>query len=71
MASIKQKFGDALTYTYADFNTPAAEAIVQAFEIKAHPEEFLLDRNGRLLGQWRGIASEQELTDAINRALGR
>lgn len=71
MASLKQKFGDALLYQYVEFSAPEAQAIVRDFNIKAHPEEFLLDKDGRLLAEWRGVASEAEITDAVNRALGR
>lgn len=65
MASLNARFGQAVTYHYHEFNQPDAAKVNADFEIRAHPEVFILDRKGRLVRKFVGVVSLDELTAAL------
>ncbi len=70
MASLKAQFGDKVTYHYHEFNQPDSAQVNRDFGIAAHPEIFILNRNGRLVRKFVGVVSQADL-DATLRPLIR
>jgi len=66
MASLKAMYGDRVQYHYHEFNQPDSAKVNRDFNITAHPEVFLLDREGRLVRKFSGVVSRYELERAIN-----
>ena len=66
MASLKALYGDRVQYHYHEFNQPEAAKVNKDFNIKAHPEVFLLDRKGRLVQKFPGVTPRYDLETAIN-----
>lgn len=65
MASLKAFYGDRVQYHYHEFNQPETAKVNSDFEIKAHPEIFLLDRKGHLVQRFPGVTTRYELEKAI------
>lgn len=66
MASLKAFYGDRVQYHYHEFNQPESAKVNKDFDIKAHPEIFLLDRQGRLVRKMVGVVPRYDLEKAIN-----
>jgi len=66
MASLKTRYGDRVQYHYHEFNHPDAAKVTADFAIRAHPEIFLLDRNGRVVRKFMGVVSGDVLEAAID-----
>ena len=66
MASLKALYGDRVQYHYHEFNQPDAAKVNADFDIKAHPEIFLLDRKGRIVRKFIGVVSRDVLETAID-----
>lgn len=65
MASLKAQLGDKVTYHYHEFNQPESAKVNRDFKIQAHPETFILDRQGRLVRKFEGVASLEELVATL------
>jgi len=65
MASLKARFADRVTWHYHEFNQPDAAQVNRDFGITAHPEIFILDRRGRLVRKFIGVASMYELETTL------
>lgn len=65
MASLRTEFDDSVTYHYHEFNQPESAQVNKDFGIKAHPEIFILDRQGRLVQKFEGVVSMYELQTTI------
>lgn len=70
MASLKERFGDKVTYHYHEFNQPDAAPVNRDFKIEAHPMVFILDRAGNLVRTFRGVAAQEDLEAALLPLLG-
>lgn len=66
MASLKALYGDRVQYHYHEFNQPESAKVNKDFGIKAHPEIFILDRQGRLVQKMVGVVPRYDLEKAIN-----
>ena len=66
MASLNATYGDRLQYHYHEFNQPESAKVNADFDIKAHPEIFVLDRKGRVVRRFIGVVSQDVLETAIN-----
>jgi len=71
MASLRERFGDRATYHYHEFNQPDSAQVNLDFDIKAHPEIFILDRRGNLVRKFIGVVRLEELVAALDPLLGR
>lgn len=71
MASLKARYADQVTWHYHEFNQPDSAKVNAAFEIKAHPEIFILDRNGRLVQKFIGVVSMYDLETTLRPLLGK
>lgn len=65
MASLKMLYGDKVQWHYHEFNSPDAAQVNKDFGIAAHPEIFLLDRQGRLVQKFAGVVGAYELETAL------
>lgn len=65
MASLKARYGAQVTWHYHQYEQPDAAQVVRAFKITAHPETFILDRDGRLVRKFTGVTSMYELETAL------
>ena len=65
MASLKARYGEQITWHYHEFNQPDAAKVNAIFEIKAHPEIFVLDRDGRMVRKFIGVTSMYELETTL------
>ncbi len=71
MASLKAKFGDSITWHYHEFNQPDSAPVNRDFNVQAHPEIFILDRRGKLVQTFRGVASMEDLVATLQPLVGR
>jgi hypothetical protein len=65
------KYGDQVIFTYLDIDDPATNQFKQELNYRFQPHFFLLNPEGRILNQWVGVISSEELEDAILAALSR
>ena len=65
MASLKARYGEQVTWHYHQYELPDAGPVVRAFKITAHPEIFILDRDGNLVRKFTGVTAMYELETAL------
>lgn len=65
MASLRNRYGDQVTWHFHEFNQPDSAQVNRDFAIRAHPEIFVLDRRGRLRRKFVGVVPLAELEAAL------
>lgn len=65
MASLQARYGDQVQWHFHEFNQPESAKVNRDFEIKAHPEIFVLDRTGRLVRKFVGVVSMYDLETTL------
>lgn len=71
MASLQEQFGDRVTYHYHEFDQPSSAQVNLDFDIKAHPEIFILDRRGNLVRKVIGVARLEDLVATLRPLMGQ
>lgn len=69
MASLQARYGEAVQWHFHEFNQPGSAKVNRDFEIKAHPEIFVLDRSGRVVRKFAGVVSMYELETTLRSLL--
>ncbi len=69
--SLEALYGSRMNFVYLDIDDPANVGSQKAlgYRYQYQPQFFLLDANGKTLGQWIGLVNADELRSAIETAL--
>ena len=69
--SLEALYGSRMNFVYLDIDDPANVGSQRAlgYRYQYQPQFFLLDANGKTLGQWIGLVNADELRSAIETAL--
>lgn len=67
--NLEVEFGSQVNFIYLDIDDPAVGSLKKMLGFRLEPHFFLLDGGGKILRQWTGYVSYQELADALNVAL--
>lgn len=54
-----------MTYHYHEFNQHESTKVNRDFGIQAHPEIFILNKQGRLVRKFVGVVEMDELVDTL------
>lgn len=55
MASLKEKYGEKVKFYFVEYNQPDALPVIKKYNIEAHPETFILDKNDKLTYKMQGF----------------
>ncbi len=67
---LEAQYGDRMNFVYLDIDDPANDGFKEALGYRVQPHLFLLDAEGKILRQWLGRISGEELEEALKEALG-
>lgn len=73
MASLKETYKDKVKFYFVEYNQKDALPVIEKFNIQAHPETFILDKNDKLSFKMKGfddvLKGKEQLTNEIEKAL--
>jgi hypothetical protein len=67
---LEAQYEDRLNFVYLDIDDPDNDSFKEALEYRYQPHLFLLDAEGKVLKQWLGRVSGEELEAALKEGLG-
>jgi hypothetical protein len=67
---LEAQYSDRMNFVYLDIDDPDNDQFKEALDYRYQPHLFLLDEDGKVLKQWLGRASGEELESAFKAALG-
>ena len=67
--SFEALYGDQMNFIYLDIDDPANAQFEKALGYRYQPHFFLLDKDGKILQQWIGWMTPEDLRNAIEAAL--
>jgi thioredoxin-like negative regulator of GroEL len=62
---LERQYGGAVDFLYLDIEDPATVAARERLGFLATPHFFLLDGEGAVVGEWRGVQDRSVLEDAL------
>lgn len=68
MHGLEQQYGEKVDFVYLDIDDPTNDSFKQQFGYRVQPHIFLLDGEGKILQQWVGAVSAEELGAALQAA---
>ncbi len=68
MHGLEQQYGQNVNFIYLDIDDPRNDDFKRQLGYRVQPHIFLLDGNGKELGQWLGLVSREELEAALQSA---
>ncbi len=66
VTGLEADYANKVNFIYLDTDDPATKSIQQALGFKVEPHLFLLDSQGKILGQWQRYVSKQDLQTALD-----
>jgi hypothetical protein len=73
LLNLQDQYGSRVNFVYLDRDDPATAQLKRALyynDYATKPQIFLLDSEGKILRQWRGVVPQLDLQQAIQAALG-
>jgi len=68
---LERQYGAQVDFLYLDVQDPRTEVGKARLGFTATPHFFLLDAQGKVLGEWQGVTERPMLENEILAALGR
>jgi thioredoxin-like negative regulator of GroEL len=66
---LEATYSDRIMFTYLDIDDPANAAAMKDLQYIGRPHIYLLDGEGKILKQWLGAISEEELSKALSESI--
>jgi hypothetical protein len=66
---LEQRYGSRMDFLYLDVQDPRTAEAKQRLGFDATPHFFILDRSGRIRGEWKGVTGADTLRAGIEAAL--
>jgi len=66
---IEKEYCDRVNFIYLDIDNPLTASLKQALHYRSEPHFFIVDSKGKVLREWVGYVSVEQLREAIEAAL--
>jgi len=63
--TLETHYGNRINFIYLDVDDPANDTFKQQLNYRQQPQFYLLDGEGKVIGEWRGTVSFDELVSAF------
>jgi thioredoxin-related protein len=63
---LEAQYGEMINFIYLDIDDPATDELKQLLGYRVQPHFFLMDAQGKVLKEWLGYISAEELQAALN-----
>ncbi|MGB9673019.1 MAG: thioredoxin domain-containing protein [Anaerolineales bacterium] len=63
---LEKKYENQVRFVYLDIDDPRTIYFKQALGFQYQPQIFLLDGNGKIIQQWIGVVTQEELENSLN-----
>ena len=69
IAGVENEYSSDVGFVYLDIDDPATEALRNQLHFRSEPHFILVDGNGKILKEWVGYVSIDNLRQALDAAL--
>ncbi len=66
---VENEYSGRIIFTYLDIDDPAVQPFKQTLHFQSEPYFVLLDEQGKVLNQWQGYLTVEQLRAALDAAL--
>jgi thioredoxin-like negative regulator of GroEL len=68
LLGLETEYSGRVVFTYLDIDDPGTRPLQRSLGFRQEPHLFLLDATGKIIRQWSGSVSLEELRQALNEA---